>query len=138
VVEDKSLHQKFDKALELFIDRIKDETSILAVFVLGSYTNGVVWEKSDIDMIIVTNEDRVLQDLIVARENEVAIAAYVISRNDYRRNQQRFLQGSITHHMLSTSQLIHSIDRGISEFNRDIFSVAERDKELQLLLRSEM
>lgn len=138
MVEDKSLRQKFDTALELFIDRIKDETSILAIFVLGSYTNGVVWEKSDIDMILVTNEERVLQDLIVARENDVNINAYVISRNNYRRSQQSFLQGSITHHMLSTSQLFHSTDRGISEFNRDMFSVAERDKELQLLIRSEM
>ncbi|MFX1285611.1 MAG: nucleotidyltransferase domain-containing protein [Promethearchaeota archaeon] len=138
MVEDKALRQKFDKALESFTDRIKTDNSILAVFVLGSYTNGIVWEKSDIDMVIVTKEERVLQDLIVIRENDIQINAYVISRNDYRRNQQRFLQGSITHHMLSTSKLIHSSDRGISEFNRDMFSVAERDKELQILVRSEM
>ncbi|MHA2247593.1 MAG: nucleotidyltransferase domain-containing protein [Candidatus Hodarchaeales archaeon] len=138
MVEDKILRQKFDKALELFIERIKTDNSILAVFVLGSYTNGIVWEKSDIDMVIVTNEERVLQDLIIIRENDVLISAYIISRNDYRRNQQRFLQGSIWHHMLSTSKLIHSTDRGISEFNRDMFNVAERDKELQILVRSEM
>lgn len=138
MVEDKELRKKFDKALELFLNRIETDNSILAVFVLGSYTNGIVWEKSDIDMVIVTNEERVLQDLIVIRENDVQINAYIISRNDYRRNQQRFLQGSISHHMLSTSKLIHSSDRGISEFNRDMFSVAERDKELQILVRSEM
>ncbi len=138
MVEDKELRQKFDKALELLMNRIKTEKSILAVFVLGSYTNGIVWEKSDIDMVIVTNEERVLQDLIVVRENAVQINAYIMSRNDYRRNQQRFLQGSMLHHMLSTSKLIHSNDRGISEFNRDMFSVAERDRELQILVRSEM
>jgi predicted nucleotidyltransferase len=138
LVEDKKLRQKFDKALELFMKRIEKDTSILAVFVLGSYTNGIVWEKSDIDMVIVIKEDKILQDLIVIRENDVQINAYIISRNDYRRNQQRFLQGSITHHMLSTSKLIHSSDRGISEFNRDMFSVAERDRELQILIRSEM
>ena len=138
MVEDKELRQKFDKALELFMKRIEPDTSILAVFVLGSYTNGIVWEKSDIDMVIVIKEDKVLQDLIVIRENDVQINVYVISRNDYRRNQQRFLQGSMTHHMLSTSKLIHSTDRGISEFNRDMFSVAERDRELQILIRSEM
>jgi len=138
LVEDANLRQKFDTALELFLNRIKSDNSILAVFVLGSYINGIIWEKSDIDIVIVTNEERVLQDLIVVRENDVNINAYVISRNDYRRNQQRFLQGSITHHMLSTSKLIHSADRGISEFNRDMFRVAERDKELQILLRSEM
>lgn len=138
MVEDKNLRQKFDKALALFIDRINTDNSILAIFVLGSYTNGIVWEKSDIDMVIVTNEDRVLQDLIVIQENNVQINAYIVSRNDYRRSQQRFLQGSIMHHMLSTSKLIHSTDRGISEFNRDMFSVAERDKRLQILVRSEM
>ncbi|MHA2296504.1 MAG: nucleotidyltransferase domain-containing protein [Candidatus Hodarchaeales archaeon] len=138
MVEDKKLRQRFDNALELFTSRIKTDRSILAVFVLGSYSNGIVWEKSDIDMVIVTNEERVLQDLIVIRENDVQINAYIISRNDYRRNQQRFLQGSMMHHMLSTSKLVHSNDRGISEFNRDMFTVAERDRELQILVRSEM
>ncbi|MFX0124140.1 MAG: nucleotidyltransferase domain-containing protein [Candidatus Hodarchaeota archaeon] len=138
MVEDKDLRQKFDEALELFMNRIEADNSILAVFVVGSYTNGIIWEKSDIDMIIVIKEEKVLQDLIVIRENDVQINAYIISRNDYRRNQQRFLQGSIMHHLLSTSKLIHSIDRGISEFNRDMFNVAERDKELQILVRSEM
>ena len=138
MVEDKEIRQKFDKALELFMNRIESDNSVLAVFVLGSYANGTVWEKSDIDMVIVTNEERVLQDLLVIRENDVQIAAYIISRNEYRRNQQRFLQGSITHHLLSTSKLIHSTDKGISEFNRDMFSVAERDKDLQILVRAEM
>jgi len=138
LVEDKNLRQKFDTALESLLNKIEPDNSILAVFVLGSYTNGIVWEKSDIDMVIVTKEEKVLQNLIVIRENEVQINAYIISRNDYRRNQQRFLQGSMVHHMLSTSKLIRSSDRGISEFNRDMFSVADRDRELQILIRSEM
>jgi predicted nucleotidyltransferase len=137
LVEDINLRKKFDTALEMFIDRIKSDTSILAVFVLGSYTNGVLWEKSDIDMVIVTNEERVLQDLIIIHENGVQINAYLISRNSYRRNQQRFLQGSMMHHMLSTSKLIYSIEKGISNFNRDMFSVADRDKELQIMLSCE-
>jgi len=60
LVEDKDLRQKFDKALELFMNRIEADNSILAVFVLGSYTNGIVWEKSDIDMVIVTKEEQAL------------------------------------------------------------------------------
>lgn len=137
MVEDINLRKKFDTALEMFIDRIKSDTSILAVFVLGSYTNGIVWEKSDIDMILVTNEERVLQDLIVIHENEVQINAYSISRKDYSRSQQRFLHGSLMHHMLSTSKLIYSIEKGISDFNRDMFNVAERDRELQIMLSCE-
>jgi predicted nucleotidyltransferase len=137
MVEDINLRKKFNTALEMFMDRIKSDTSILAVFVLGSYTNGIVWEKSDIDMVLVTNEERVLQDLIVIIENGVQINAFPISRNDYRRNQQRFLQGSMMHHMLSTSKLIYSIEKGISDFNRDLFYVAERDRELQIMLSCE-
>ncbi|WP_455465106.1 hypothetical protein, partial [Candidatus Hodarchaeum mangrovi] len=41
------------------------------------------------------------------------------------------------HHMLSTSKLIYSIDRGISDFNRDMFFVSEHDKELQVMITSE-
>ena len=136
-MEDEKIRQKFSIALNQFVERIKSDSSILAVFVLGSYSNGILWEKSDIDMVIITNEEKVQQDLIIINENEVQINAYCISRAEYRRSQQRFLAGSMMHHMLSTSKLIYSIDRGISDFNRDMFFVSERDKELQIMIMSE-
>lgn len=137
MVEDKELRQKYDRALDQFIDRVKQDSSILAVYVLGSYVNGTLWERSDIDMVIVTNDESSSGKFLALEENSVSINAFTYSRSDFRRNQQRFIHGSIFHHLLSSSKLIYSTDKAISEFNRDMSSIAERDKDLQLMLSAE-
>jgi predicted nucleotidyltransferase len=139
LVEDKATREKFDNALEQFVSKIKADTSVLAIFVLGSYANGVVWKNSDIDMVIITSdESKPHTNFLAIQENGVTIQANIIPRNDYRRSVQSYVQGGILHHLYSTSDLVYSTDRGISEFNRDMFKVAGRDRDIQVLLRAEM
>jgi predicted nucleotidyltransferase len=139
LVEDKEVRKKFEQALEQFVERIKSDTSILAVFVLGSYVHGVVWENSDLDVVIVTSdESKPVSNFLVIEENGVSIQASIVPRNEYRRSHQSYVQGGFMHHVYSTSELVYSSDRGISEFNRDMFIVAGRDRDIQVLLRSEM
>ena len=137
MTEDKELRQKYDKALDQFVERVKKDSNILAVYVFGSHSNGTIWDHSDIDVIIVTNDERTSASFLVLQENEVCIQATTYSRADFRRNQQRFVHGSPLHHMLATSKLVYSTDKAISEFNRDMLSTAERDKELQIMVNTE-
>ncbi len=139
MVEDKAIRKKFEQALEQFVERIKPDASILAVFVLGSYVHGVVWENSDLDVVIVTSdESKPTANFLVIEENGVSIQASIVTRNAYRRSHQSYVQGGMMHHVYSTSELVYSSDRGISEFDRDMFMVAGRDREIQVLLRAEM
>lgn len=138
MVEDKATREKFDLALKQFVERIKSDSSVLAVFVLGSYVNGVVWDNSDLDVVIVTSdESKPINNFFVIQENGVSIQANIVTRSDYRRSHQSYVQGGVMHHLYSTSELVYSSDRGISEFNRDMFKVAGRDRDIQVLLRAE-
>lgn len=137
VLEDKSIRHKFELALEHFIERIKLDKNILAIFVAGSVTNGIVWEHSDIDMFIITNEQTVQQNFLAIQENDINIFASIMTRNEFRQISQQFVQGSFWHHILSTGKLVYVTDQGIADFNRDLEWVAERDKETQILVRTE-
>jgi predicted nucleotidyltransferase len=136
-MENAKVRQKFDTAFNLLLEQLKSDKNILAVFVVGSYANGMVWEKSDIDLVLIINDDIPLQDVMVINENNVTINTYLVSRKAYRQSQQAFVHGSMTHHLLATRKLIYSIDRGISETNRDISTVADRDRDIQFLISSE-
>ncbi len=48
---------KYQTAFNNVIDRLKNNESVLAVMVFGSMVTGDLWEESDIDLFVVTNED---------------------------------------------------------------------------------
>ncbi|MFX0061886.1 MAG: nucleotidyltransferase domain-containing protein [Candidatus Hermodarchaeota archaeon] len=135
--QNKNLKLLYDTALDQFIERIKQDKNILAVYVYGSYVNGILGDHSDIDMIIVTNDEKTSGRYLNLQENGIYIEADVISRSDFRKQQKSFIHGSMTHHKLATSKLVYSIDNTISDFNRDLLKIAERDKELQLMMNTE-
>src|SRR4026209_885565 len=50
--------QRFAAALEAVVDDCKRDRSVLAAILCGSLSHDVVWEKSDIDLLLVTIDDR--------------------------------------------------------------------------------
>ena len=49
---------RFNAALEALIEEVKQDRSVLAAILCGSLSHDTVWEKSDIDMLFVTEETR--------------------------------------------------------------------------------
>jgi len=58
----KSVHQAFTIALDALVDQIKHDRAILAVVLCGSLSHDTVWAKSDIDLVLVTIDDRKVED----------------------------------------------------------------------------
>ena len=53
-----SIQQRFTHALDALVAQIKDDRSILAAVLCGSLSHDTVWAKSDIDLVLVTIDDR--------------------------------------------------------------------------------
>ena len=47
------MRQRYEAALERLIAQVKQDATILAAVLLGSLSHDVVWEKSDIDLVLV-------------------------------------------------------------------------------------
>ena len=52
--------ERFHAALETLVGAIKQDRSILAAILCGSLSHDTVWEKSDIDLVLVTMDDKKL------------------------------------------------------------------------------
>ena len=53
-----SVQKKFEVALNRLIEQLKLDRSILAAVLCGSLSHDKVWAKSDIDLVLVTIDDK--------------------------------------------------------------------------------
>lgn len=131
--EDKQIRKKFDEALDAFIEEVKQDESITAALLFGSLVKGVVWEKSDIDLVLITKDQKTPYKDYWLMDEDINIQVSVMTRNAFIRIQQRSLQGSGTHHVLTTSKVLFSNDETLNEFIESMKHVGRRDFELQIL-----
>src|SRR5579859_1824803 len=85
-------HQKFDAALARLVDQVKQDRSILAVILCGSLSHDTVWDKSDIDLALVTIDERNVSDESVALYADgINVHAGLMTRTEFR----KAVEGSI-------------------------------------------
>ena len=50
--------ERFNAALDALIEQVKEDRSVLAAILCGSLSHDTVWDKSDIDLVLVTIDDK--------------------------------------------------------------------------------
>ncbi len=126
--------QRYEAALESFVDRIKADKNILAVYVYGSLARGDPWEESDIDLFVVTSDEKRPFQAFSLVEDGIHLHAEVYSRSHFRRVHERLLRGSALHHIFSSGRLVYAADGSLHEYYRDGSYVGDRDRELLAML----
>ncbi len=124
----KDYHASFDSLVE----KAKKDEYVLSLMLCGSLSYDKVWEKSDLDAIIVTRDepyDR-YQALI---EKDVYIDTFVHTRDRFRKLIQRATDGSILHSFFSKSKLIFTKDESIYDLYEDLEKIGLRDLEKMLM-----
>ena len=53
-----TVQQQFATALDALVEQVKQDRSILAAILCGSLSHDTVWAKSDIDLVLVTIDDK--------------------------------------------------------------------------------
>jgi predicted nucleotidyltransferase len=80
-MDDGSAPQRFAAALDGLVDQVKGDRSILAAILCGSLSHDTVWAKSDIDLILVTIDDRKIETSTLALDAEgVNVHAILVPR----------------------------------------------------------
>ena len=58
-----SIQQKFTEALDALVEQVKEDRSVLAAILCGSLSHDTVWAKSDIDLVLVTIDDKKVEPI---------------------------------------------------------------------------
>jgi hypothetical protein len=129
-----STHERFSRALDALIARIKDDRSILAVVLCGSLSHDIVWDKSDIDLVLVTIDDRKLaEEGLALYADGINVHALLMSRTDFRKMAEGSLRSGFFHSFLAKGRLLYTHEAGIAALCERLHSIGERDVQIQLL-----
>ena len=127
------IKKRFDDALDAFVDFIKQDKSIQGAMLFGSLIEGNIWEKSDVDLLLISNDERTPYKFYWLDQDNLNFQVTVYSRNRFKREFERNLSGSWFQHMINTSKILFSNDETISEYILQAQSPGKRDVELQIL-----
>ena len=97
-----SVQQRFTAALDALVDQIRSDKSILAAILCGSLSHDVVWEKSDIDLVLVTIDDKRVA------ASDVAVYADGVNVHAWSAAARRIPEAGRRH----SAQLVHPLPGG--------------------------
>lgn len=129
-----SIHQKFTVALDALVDQIKRDRSVLATILCGSLSHDTVWEKSDIDLVLVTIDDKNVEVGSKSLYTDgINVHAFLMSRSEFRRTVEGAIRNSFIHSLLAKGKLLHTHDESIAALCSRLGEIGGRDTQLQLL-----
>ena len=129
-----SIHQQFTAALDALVEQIRQDASVLATILCGSLSHDTVWAKSDIDLVLVTIDDRKVEKSDVALYAAgVNVHALLMPRAQFRMLVEGSVHQSFVHSLLAKGRLLYTHDETIADLCLRLRDIGTRDTGLQLL-----
>src|SRR5262245_55346253 len=129
-----SIQQKFREALAALVEQVKEDRSILAAILCGSLSHDIVWAKSDIDLVLVTIDDKKApQSDLALYADGVNLHTFLIPRAEFRKMVEGSFHNSFTHSFLAKGKLLYTHDQTIADLCAGLHEIGGRDTQLQLL-----
>jgi hypothetical protein len=127
------VQKKFTEALDDLIAQVKQDRSILAAILCGSLSHDTVWEKSDIDLALVTIDDRKVESAHLALyANGMNVHAFLMPRAEFRKTVEGSVRNSFIHSLLAKGRLLYTHDETIAALCAKLHEIGERDTQIQL------
>jgi hypothetical protein len=129
-----SIQQKFIAALDALVEQVKGDRSVLAAILCGSLSHDIVWAKSDIDLMLVTLDDKkVDQANLALYADGVNVHAFLMPRAEFRKTVEGSVRNSFMHSLLAKGRLLYTHDRTIADLCAKPRETGDRDTQVQLL-----
>jgi len=124
----------FTAALDALLPQLQADRSILAALLGGSLSHDRVWEKSDIDLLLVTVDDKLAGPPYVSLNADgVNVHALLMQRADFRKLAEGSVHQSFMHSFLAKSRVLFTHDDTIRDLCARLQRIGERDTSLALL-----
>src|SRR5262245_63850941 len=127
-MKEASIQREFTKALDALIDQVKEDRSVLAAILCGSLSYDRVWAKSDIDLVLVTIDDKKVDRAGLALYADgVNVHAFLLPRAEFRKAVEGSVRNSFTHSFLAKGRLLYTHDQTLADLCARLGEIGERD-----------
>ena len=130
----RTLKQQFEHALTALVGQVQQDRSVLAAILCGSLSHDAVWAKSDIDLVLVTMDDKQTgPDGLSLYADGVNIHALLVPRTKFRQTVEGATGQSFMHSFLAKGRLLYTHDQTIADLCARLGEIGTRDTQVQLL-----
>src|SRR5262245_5468520 len=97
-----AIRQKFTDALDALVGQVREDRSVLAAILCGSLSHDAVWARSDIDLVLVTADGKILDRSDLALDaGGVNVHTCLMPRAEFRKLAEGSLRNSVLHSFLA-------------------------------------
>ncbi|HKE26852.1 MAG TPA: hypothetical protein VKB88_31080 [Bryobacteraceae bacterium] len=126
--------QKFTAAFDTLMEQVKKDRSVLAAILCGSLSHDTVWDKSDIDLVLVTiDEKKGADEACALYADGINVHALLMPRAEFRKAVEGAIRNGFTHSFLAKGRLVYTHDESIASLCAQLHAIGERDIQVQLL-----
>lgn len=131
---EKGIQESFTEALDDLVAQVRKDRSILAAILCGSLSHDIVWAKSDIDLALVTIDDKKVESSSISlNAGGVNVHAFLLPRTEFRKTVEGTVRNSFMHSLLAKGRLLYTHDDTIAQLCSRLHEMGERDRQVQLL-----
>jgi predicted nucleotidyltransferase len=130
------------RALERVLEALKKEKGVLAVLLFGSLSEGVVWEKSDLNLVVIVRDDQ-LPDFVWYHidEDDIVVDVKIHERSLFTRaiklmNTPQIGTCGDALPLPPDGRMLYCTDDSIKDIFEDIMNIGKADMERALLPRA--
>jgi uncharacterized protein len=120
----------YQEAYESTISKLKANSQVIAVVVYGSMVSGDVWEESDIDFLIITNEKNKTEN-IYTKVNKIPVHVNYLSKDVFISSYKNLLKGGTFHKAFFTGKLVYCSDDDIRNIHMSARFYGDRDMNIR-------
>jgi len=134
---------RFQKALELFLDRVRADSHLLAAVLVGSLSEETLWRRDAISLWLIEKDGvtkrlradgedpRVFRTLV---EEGVNLHVELIPRSRFKRMVEGAARTAFRYSFFARRQLVYCDDPSLAKWFEDADTLARRDQERELCI----
>jgi len=134
---------RFEKALQLFLDRVRADPNLLAAVLVGSLTEQTVWRRDAISLWIIEKDGvtkrlradgedpRIFRTLV---EEGVNLRLELIPRARFKRMVEGSARTAFSYNFFARRKLVYCNDPSLGKWFEDADTLARRDQERELCI----
>jgi len=129
------VRERFEQSLHQLVELVREDRHILAVILGGSLSHDQVWEKSDIDLVLIRTDEKKGKErtALALTVDGVNIHAWIWSRDQFRRAIEGKTRNSFEHSFFAKARLLYTHDPTIEQSMADLRTIGDRDRQVQLM-----
>lgn len=129
-----STRERFEQAVSYIQEDLELDDHVLAAILCGSLSYDEVWDKSDIDLVVITTDEKESNASgISLTANDVNVHTSIVPRNRFKRDLEAAHRNSFQHSMYARSKLLFSKDPSIDAVYQDLDKLGTHDLHIQMM-----